>query len=395
MHVRTWVVLAVWLMAVPVWGAVYYVSPGGSDSAGGSEGAPFRTIAQGVRHLQSGDTLYLRGGTYDEDLVFSKGEIPNGGGSWATATKIAGYPGEKAIVKPPPPNGPQFGVLYLGEGGGFNWMIFDNLTLDGTRAQGQVALLGGDSHHIRISNSDLFRLGPNGGETKGGTGIGGGGSYHEFLNNHIHDLGGYGTYWAGNNSVFDGNEFDNIGGFAVHMYNTGAHNVSNNVVRNNSIHNVGKTYFCGSVLLSHGTNNQAYNNTIEDNGCGVAVDHACVDCRVENNTIRNNGSYGVMIGDLYPTETHGTVVRNNIITGSPTAIYNPHGSQATVEGNTTDGGAAPAGVGAQPGAGVAGAPAAGPEGPGPEGAGPGGGPGATAPPPRPAPTALFAASAPS
>jgi hypothetical protein len=391
MHARIWGALAMWLVAVPLaWASTYYVSPAGSDSAGGSEAAPFRTIAQGVRHLQSGDTLYLRGGTYNEDLVFSKGELPNGGGSWATATTIAGYPGEKAVVKPPPPSGPQFGVLNLGEGGGFNWMVFDNLTLDGTVSGGNVVSLGGDSHHIRISYSDLFRLGPRGGEPKGGTGIHGGGSSHEFLGNHIHDLGGYGAYWSGNNSVFDGNTFDNIGGFAIHMYNTGAHNVSDNVVRNNHIFNNGKTYFCGSVLLSHGTNNQAYNNTIEDNGCGVAVDHGCVDCQVYNNTIRNNGSYGVMIGDLYPTETHGTVVRNNIITGSPTAIYNPHGSQAIVEGNTTDGGGvAPAGVGAQPGAVVGEAPA-----PGTEGAGPGSGPGETAASPRPS-TALFAVAAPS
>jgi hypothetical protein len=122
----------------------------------------------------------------------------------------------------------------------------------------------------------------------------------------------------------------------------------------------------------------------------VAVDHACVDCAVYNNTIRNNGAYGVMIGDLYPEETRGTVVRRNVITGSPVAVYNPHGSQATVEGNTTDGGGAPAGVGAQPGLPVADAPPA----PGTEGAGPGAGPGESAPPPRPT-TALVAVAAPS
>jgi Right handed beta helix region len=125
------------------------------------------------------------------------------------------------------------------------------------------------------------------------------------------------------------------------------------------------------------------------------VDYGCVDCQVTNNTIRNNGGYGVMIGDLYPEETHVTVVRNNIISGSPVAIYNPHGSQAIVEGNTTgEPGSAPAGVGAQPGAEVAGMPSASGTGEAGTEGGVGGASPSPPPPPRPT-TALFAASAPS
>lgn len=45
-------------------GQMYYVSPSGSDSAAGSQGAPWATIAHAQSVAQPGDTVYFRGGTY-------------------------------------------------------------------------------------------------------------------------------------------------------------------------------------------------------------------------------------------------------------------------------------------------------------------------------------------
>ena len=44
--------------------AVYYVSPGGSDSAAGSMAAPFKSIARAQTVAAAGDTVYFRAGTY-------------------------------------------------------------------------------------------------------------------------------------------------------------------------------------------------------------------------------------------------------------------------------------------------------------------------------------------
>src|SRR3954466_5714611 len=59
------------LLVLPVWCAVaraqaaeYYVSPTGSDSNAGSLAAPFATLQKGNDVAVAGDTVWLRGGTY-------------------------------------------------------------------------------------------------------------------------------------------------------------------------------------------------------------------------------------------------------------------------------------------------------------------------------------------
>src|SRR5262245_53882464 len=44
--------------------ATYYVAPGGSDSAAGSQAAPWATIAHAQSVAAPGDTVYFRAGTY-------------------------------------------------------------------------------------------------------------------------------------------------------------------------------------------------------------------------------------------------------------------------------------------------------------------------------------------
>lgn len=54
--------------AYPVPSGAVFVSPGGNDSAAGTEGAPFRTLARAVAAARSGATIVLRGGTYHESV---------------------------------------------------------------------------------------------------------------------------------------------------------------------------------------------------------------------------------------------------------------------------------------------------------------------------------------
>ena len=74
-------------------GPAFFVDPSrGQDSAAGSENAPWRTVNRALRQLSGGDTLYLRGGVYREQVycgVWGKPEAQ---------ITIRSYPGERAIL---------------------------------------------------------------------------------------------------------------------------------------------------------------------------------------------------------------------------------------------------------------------------------------------------------
>ena len=50
----------------------YYVATNGSDSNPGTLSRPWRTIGKATQTLQAGDTVNIRGGTYNERLIPSR-----------------------------------------------------------------------------------------------------------------------------------------------------------------------------------------------------------------------------------------------------------------------------------------------------------------------------------
>jgi hypothetical protein len=76
---------------------VYYVATNGNDANPGGQSQPFRTIAKGISVLVSGDTLYLRQGTYNESIDVARYNIPSGT-SWSKAITIASSVGETATI---------------------------------------------------------------------------------------------------------------------------------------------------------------------------------------------------------------------------------------------------------------------------------------------------------
>jgi hypothetical protein len=136
-------------------GNTYYVANNGSDSNPCTQSAPCQTITTGLTKLSAGDTLYIRGGTYDESLTAAYTSLvwPSGT-SWSNAVTIAGYPGETATIT---------GGIAIGDnndGSIVSYLIFDNLTI--RNSHGNAFWVGYNSHHIRLINSDLATL-PNGG----------------------------------------------------------------------------------------------------------------------------------------------------------------------------------------------------------------------------------------
>ena len=75
-------------------GREFIVSPTGSDSASGSATAPWRTVAASLRKLSPGDTLFIRGGTYVEDVAPT---LPRG--TAAARITVRNYPGEIATIQ--------------------------------------------------------------------------------------------------------------------------------------------------------------------------------------------------------------------------------------------------------------------------------------------------------
>ncbi|MGO9833300.1 MAG: right-handed parallel beta-helix repeat-containing protein [Polyangiaceae bacterium] len=84
--------------------ATYYVAPTGSDSAAGSEAAPFASWAHAQTAAVPGDTVYFRGGTYKYTDATSTCSSPTAtvdavdltkSGTSGNPIRYWAYPGEK------------------------------------------------------------------------------------------------------------------------------------------------------------------------------------------------------------------------------------------------------------------------------------------------------------
>lgn len=87
-------------------GNVYFVAPNGSDSAAGTQAAPWASISHAQAVVQAGDTVYFRGGTYSYTRANSSCASQtarvdaitlNKSGSSGNLINYWAYPGEKPI----------------------------------------------------------------------------------------------------------------------------------------------------------------------------------------------------------------------------------------------------------------------------------------------------------
>src|SRR3954462_343211 len=89
------VLMIVLSTAVHAGAAEYYVSPTGSDSNAGSLAAPFATLQKGNDVATAGDTVWLRGGTYQNTKQV---KLNKSGQSDAVRIKFWAYPGEVPVL---------------------------------------------------------------------------------------------------------------------------------------------------------------------------------------------------------------------------------------------------------------------------------------------------------
>ncbi len=73
-------------------GFTWFVAPGGDDSNPGTFALPYQTLETALKSVLPGDTLYLRAGTYREQLT------PRRSGTATAPITIVAYPGETATL---------------------------------------------------------------------------------------------------------------------------------------------------------------------------------------------------------------------------------------------------------------------------------------------------------
>ncbi|MEP7308708.1 MAG: right-handed parallel beta-helix repeat-containing protein [Acidobacteriota bacterium] len=308
-------------------------------------------MKNGVACLAAGDTLYVRGGTYNESLMVSYytsvGSIPSGT-SWSNRTRIAAYPGDAPVwLRPLTTNSSAGGIgSVIWIDANVSYVEFDGINLDGSNLSGGVLWIstnnGNDPHHIRFQNAEVIAGQIGGAAVVLGahTRIGATGS-NEILNVKIHGGGlpglcgyqcaSYGIYVEGPNNLIEGCDIYDTSGAGVHIFNANGDSPDNNTIRNNRIHDITRTGSLDEVwgILVLGANNKIYNNSIYGISVGnvnqgnAAIALAGPGHSVYNNTVYGNTGWGIVTG--WGASSNGSVIRNNISYGNSLGNYANYG----------------------------------------------------------------------
>jgi parallel beta-helix repeat protein len=304
------------IVAVTVHAATYYVATTGNDASPGTLSQPFRTIARGVSSLSAGDTLYIRGGLWTEQIDMSaKTGTP---GNYIT---VAAYPGEIVTIQ-----SSAYPFAIKGSYSASNaYFIFDGLILDGVNAGDQYMFtISNGSHDFILRNLVI--------KNWFGNGLLIGGDNIKIINCKIYNLKTtqdapgyryYGIYFHhGSGGLIEGNDIYNNPGGGIQIY---PGPTSNLTVRNNLIHdnNTMTTSPIGGIIVGQnsGTGLRIYNNLIYKNGSapvhgtspGIEMQFGSSGAKLWNNTIYGNAGWGITISTA---DAVNNEVRNNIVYGN-------------------------------------------------------------------------------
>ena len=356
-----------------VQGTDYFVGPDGNDSNPGTEAKPWLTIQKAANTLVSGDTVYIRAGIYEEQV------IPQNSGSAGNTITYAAYSGEtvtidgNSITLPANetglfvvedtnyikvsglrlvnagPNENNAGIYvdnahhviiennytYNTVSSGIGVWNGNNIIIDGNEVR--LACNDGEQEDITVSGTDTFEIKNNhvhegGPGTNGGEGITvkGGSTNGKIYKNHVHDLtrgertciyiDAWGTTATSNIEIYQ-NVFHNCGaGISLASEDGG-------LVRDIDIYN--------NIVYDNLSNGLEIGNWGKD---GIPV-RPIESITFTNNTVYNNGSTGWGGGFFNDNpDVTGIVVRNNIFSQNPTSqIVNESTVSLTVDHNLIDG----------------------------------------------------------
>lgn len=302
--------------------ATYYVATTGSNSNPGTIGSPFLTVAKGLSVMVSGDTLYIRAGTYAEDIDSGSQTIPTGT-SWSNAPLISAYNNETVILR---------GTVGLWHSY-IQYVIFNGIIFDPqNNGVNQVFYTDGGANHVRVQNCEI----KNGSHQGFGLFADGIGGFHEIINCSVHNNGStggldHGFYLHESNCLIERCTIYSNWASGIQLY-PGPSNV---VIRRNLIYNnaVGGNSPNGDAfgIVSHGSGHLIYNNIVRDHANANSAIYLRDGFQgVYNNTIYNAPN-GITVGS--GADGSGTIIKNNIIYSTGTSING--GGNATKSNNLT------------------------------------------------------------
>ncbi|MEK5239024.1 pectate lyase [Paenibacillus sp. FSL L8-0470] len=299
--------LAAFFMAFSVYAtstASYYVSPAGSDSNPGTESKPFKSLMKAQSAASSGETVYIRGGVYDEFEIAKTDSTYNYVNDFIkSGISYVAYPGERPVFDfQNVPTNLRVAAFYVEDGvTGITFNGFDVIGIkvgereqsEAFRIKGQADITNVAAHNNEaigfyytgrgtgtVLNSDAYNnIGPTDVSAKNTDGFGAHGGAVSFINSRawnnsddgfdsISSTGAviYDHCWSFNNQgnqngVGDQNGFK-VGGYAYRT--TGIpdplpiHTVKYSLAVNNGANGFYANHMPGQS--ANWTNNTAYNN---------------------------------------------------------------------------------------------------------------------------------------
>jgi PKD domain/Protein of unknown function (DUF1565) len=286
--------------AVEASGASYYVSTSGSDSNAGTLASPWRTIQKAANTVTQGDTVFIRGGTYNEKVTISKA----GNSAWIT---FQPYNDEKVIVDGTGKTSDvESGVIQLN--GGSNYIHITGLEIKNAGYAGvAIKTSSKDTTDIKIDYCTIHECVASGIWAHSGSGKV---RRVEF---------GYNTVYSVHNS-FQGQEafsFSGVLGFEIH---------------HNSLSDYGRE---GIDCKSGSCSGSVHHNVIDTsraspkwnyqyNHIGIYIDGYSTknyDISIYSNTITGYGGTGIAIGAEQGGSIEDISIYNNIIALSYLSKY--------------------------------------------------------------------------
>jgi hypothetical protein len=351
-------------------GMIYYVAPTGNDDHLGSLAYPWRTIQKAADTLVACDTVYIRAGVYNEQIV------PQNSGSAGQPITYAAYPGETATIDGSSvtllndlvglfhisnkshivvsglrvvnagPHANNAGILVndssyvtvtqnstyntvssgIGVWGGDHIVIDGNIVEHACTDVWQECLTLSSTDVFEIKNNEVFDCQEEGIDVKDNASNG------QVYNNHVHHVGAIGIYidaWDRHthdiavfqNRIHHVSEYNGIalasemGGLLENIA------IYNNVVYQN--HYVGLDVSVNDSGSPDGThpmsNLDIVNNTFSDNGRdawggGILVDNPDAEnVVIRNNICSQNDYFQILANPAVPTQT--LTVDHNLIDG--------------------------------------------------------------------------------
>lgn len=282
--------LCAYLAAVLAYSAEYFVSPDGNDgNAGTSASRPWKTIAKANATLQPGDTVYLRGGTYNDDPI-----RPSRSGTSSAPIRYVAYQGERPVLT----SGKKDGLAPAIDLTGRSYIVIDGVHVDGQRAWPNARV----KHFAEFSNTSYSVIQNSHFQYANGwhgVRMVEGSHHNRFLNNYVDYVG----TWDDGTGQDSGDVFQIKGGahhnlVAGNVFRRGAHNLMQiranyNVVRDNVFDNdwsdvlgAGKG---GRNLTLGGTRNLFENNVVRKSSEAIdEPDNAGMKTEGASNIVRRN-----------------------------------------------------------------------------------------------------------